>query len=62
MLHLPVVVLGAKLEVAEHHGDVGASHDQDDEHQHEETEDVVVVAHPQGLQDEEHLDENRAVR
>lgn len=60
--HSPVVILGAELEVAEHHRDVRAGDDEDDEHKHEETEHVVVVSHPQGLQDEEHLDENRAVR
>lgn len=60
-LFSPVVILGAELEVAEDHRDVGTCDDEDDEHQHQEPEDVVVVAHPQGLQDEEHLDENRAV-
>lgn len=60
--HPPVVVLSTKLEVAEDHGDVGARHDKDDEHQHQETEHVVVVAHPQRLEDEEHFDEHRAVR
>lgn len=57
----PVVVFRAKLEVAEHHGDVCASHDQDDEHQHQETENVVVVTHPQRLQDKEHLNENCSI-
>lgn len=60
-IYSPVVVFGAKLEVAEHHGDVCASHDQDDEHQHQETENVIVATHPQGLQDEEHLNENCSV-
>lgn len=58
----PVVVFGAELEVAEHHGDVCTGDDEDDKHKQQESENVVVVAHPQGLQDEEHLDENGAVR
>lgn len=62
MRHSPVVILGAQLEVAEHHRDVRAGDDEDDEYEHKEPEHVVVLAHPQGLQDEEHLDENRAVR
>lgn len=57
-----MVVLSTELEVAKDHGDVGARHDEDDKHQHQETEDVVVVAHPQRLKDEEHFDEHRAVR
>lgn len=57
----PVVVLSAELEVAEDHGNVRAGHDEDDEHKEKESEDVVVVAHPQGLQDQEHLHEDGAV-
>lgn len=57
----PVVVLSTELEVAEHHGDISAGNDQDDENQQQEAEHVVVIPHPDGLQDEKHLDENRSV-
>lgn len=56
-----MVVLSTKLEIAEHHGDVCTGDDEYDEHQEQEAEDIVVVAHPEGLQNEEHLDEDSTV-
>ena len=56
-----MVVFRAELEVTEHHGDVGARDDKDEEHQKEEPEHIIVVAHPQGLEDEKHLDEHGTV-
>jgi hypothetical protein len=38
-----VVVLTAELEVAQHDGDLGARHDQDQEHQRQEAEQVVEL-------------------
>ena len=39
----PVVVLGAELEVAHDHRDLGAGRDEDEEHQQREPEHVVVL-------------------
>jgi hypothetical protein len=38
------------LEVAEHDGDLGAGDGQDDEHQQQEAEHVVVLVHPDAVQ------------
>ena len=52
----PVVVLGAELEVDEHHRDLGARRYKDEEHEQREAEHVVVLVHPHGGEDEEELD------
>ena len=41
-----MVVLGAQLEVAHDHGDLGAGDDEDDEDEEEEAEDVVELVEP----------------
>mmetsp|Transcript_17587 Transcript_17587/g.51091 ORF Transcript_17587/g.51091 Transcript_17587/m.51091 type:complete len:496 (+) Transcript_17587:327-1814(+) len=56
----PVVVLGAELEVAHDDGDLRAGDHQDHEHEEEEAEDVVELVEPDGGEDEEELDEDRA--
>jgi len=58
----PVVVLTAELEVAEHDRDLSAGDDEDDKHQEEEAKNVVELVQPDGGEDEEELDENRAER
>lgn len=57
-----MVILTAKLEVAQHDRDLRAGDDEDEEHDEEEAEDVVELVQPDGGQDEEQLDEDRAER
>lgn len=56
----PIIVLRAELDVDRHDGDLGDCDDEDDGHDGEEAEDVVVAGFilPQGLEDEEQLDED----
>mmetsp|Transcript_17586 Transcript_17586/g.51086 ORF Transcript_17586/g.51086 Transcript_17586/m.51086 type:complete len:325 (+) Transcript_17586:762-1736(+) len=55
-----MVVLRAELEVAHDDGDLRAGDHQDHEHEEEEAEDVVELVEPDGGEDEEELDEDRA--
>mmetsp|Transcript_9582 Transcript_9582/g.26069 ORF Transcript_9582/g.26069 Transcript_9582/m.26069 type:complete len:214 (+) Transcript_9582:67-708(+) len=52
----PSMILGMKLGVHHQHGDHGACQDEDEVHDEGESEDVVVLVHPQAGHDEEELD------
>mmetsp|Transcript_58539 Transcript_58539/g.137520 ORF Transcript_58539/g.137520 Transcript_58539/m.137520 type:complete len:343 (+) Transcript_58539:42-1070(+) len=56
----PVVILGAKLEVAHDDGDLGARDDEDQEHEAHEAEQVVEAVLPYRAEDEEELDKDDA--
>merc|ERR1719424_2316291 len=58
----PVVVLRAELEVAHHHGDLGAGDDQDEEDEEQEAKHVVELVQPDGGEDKEELDKHSAKR
>jgi len=53
-----VVVLATELEVAHHDGDLGASENQNDKHNRQETKDVVELVQPERREDEEEFDED----
>ena len=53
-----MVVLTAQLEVAEHNCDLSASDYQDEEHNEEETKDVVKLVQPYGGKDEKQLNKD----
>lgn len=48
------------MEVAEEHSGLGAGDHQNEEHQKQETEHVIGLGRPDGVQDEEQLDEDAA--
>ena len=52
-----MVVLPTKLKVAEEDGNLGAGNNEDDEHQQKESEDVVVLIHPDRTENEIQLNE-----
>jgi hypothetical protein len=54
------VTFRAELEVIEHDGDLRAGQAQDDVHEQEESEYVVVLVHPDGAHQEEQLHKARA--
>mmetsp|Transcript_58847 Transcript_58847/g.155777 ORF Transcript_58847/g.155777 Transcript_58847/m.155777 type:complete len:215 (-) Transcript_58847:1161-1805(-) len=56
----PSVVLAAELEVASHDGDLAAGQDQDDQHQNNETEEIVDLMKPHRRQHVENLHEDSA--
>ena len=53
----PIVVLGTKLEVGEHHSDLGTGDGQNEEYHQQKSEHVIVLVHPDGGEDEEELHE-----
>lgn len=58
----PVVILSTEVEVAEEDGGLGAGDDQDDVHQEQEPVHVVNLRGPDGVENEEELDEDAAER
>jgi len=54
----PVVILRTKLEVAHHNANFGACHTQNQEHEQQKPEYVVVVVQPNRGQNEEELNEH----
>jgi len=57
-----IFVFGTYLEVAHDDGNFCAGGDKDEEHTHQETEDIVDLMEPQGRHDEEELDADGAKR
>jgi hypothetical protein len=57
-----VVVLAAKLEIAHHNSDLGASKDQNQKHDEQKAKDVVELLTPNRRQNEEQLDKHSTKR
>lgn len=56
----PVVILSTQVEVTEEHSGLRAGDHQDEEHQEQEAKHVVCLRWPDGVEDEEQLDEDAA--
>lgn len=58
----PMVVLGTQVEIAQQNRGFRASYHQNDEHQEQKAEHVVQLRRPDGIQNEEQLDEDASKR